>query len=307
MNRPGSIAIAATTVIVAVLLAAAAAVQAARERLPAGRPRAERYLYVTSDAVMKRLTVAFQALAADIYWIRAIQHYGGDRLSKGGTAKYELLYPLLDITTTLDPRFTIAYRFGAIFLAEPWPGGPGRPDLAIRLLEKGLRSDPRKWQYLHDIGFVHYWSHRDPRTAAAWFQRAAEVPGAPNWLKPLAATMLIQGGDRETSRLLWREIRDHADQEWLRALAERRLLQLAALDLMDRLRPLVERFVAEAEPPYTWDRLLRAGLLVRVPSDPTGAPLALDPWTGDLSVSPESALYPMPTEPPPAPPPLVAR
>ena len=34
---------------------------------------------------------------------------------------YPLLYPLLDITTTLDPRFNIAYRFGAIFLAEPYP------------------------------------------------------------------------------------------------------------------------------------------------------------------------------------------
>jgi hypothetical protein len=299
MKPPGRWAVLATIAIVATLLAAAAGLQIVREGLPVGRRQAERYLYVPSDVAMKRLTVAFQALVADIYWIRAIQHYGGDRLSKGGTAKYELLYPLLDITTTLDPRFTIAYRFGAIFLAEPYPGGPGRPDLAIRLLEKGVRAEPRKWQYLHDIGFVHYWQYRDPRTAAVWFQRAAEVPGAPNWLKPLAGTMLIQGGDRRTSRLLWREIRESADQEWLRALAERRLLQLAALDALDRLAPLVERFAAQADPPYTWERIVRAGLLARVPRDPTGTPFALDPWSGAVRVSEQSPLYPMPTEPPP--------
>lgn len=288
---------------VAALVATSVVLQVIRDRLPVSRPRAERYLYVRSDEAMKRLTVTFQALAADVYWIRAIQHYGGDRLSKGGGAKYELLYPLLDITTTLDPRFTIAYRFGAIFLAEPYPGGPGRPDLAITLLLKGLKAEPQKWQYLHDIGFVHYWQRRDAREAAHWFQRAAEVPGAPNWLRPLAATMLIHGGDRASSRFLWQQMRDSADQEWLRALAERRLLQLQALDLIDRVQPAVRRFAASTDPPYTWDRLVRAGVLPGVPVDPTGVPFELGPWSAVVRVSRESALFPMPTEPQPVAPP----
>ena len=58
-------------------------------------------------------------------------------------ADYALLYPLLDITTTLDPLFNIAYRFGAIFLAEAYPAGAGRPDLAIALLEKGIARPTR--------------------------------------------------------------------------------------------------------------------------------------------------------------------
>ena len=65
------------------------------------------------------------------------------RRTSKASQTYPLLYPLLDLTTTLDPRFNIAYRFGAIFLAEPYPGGPGRPDLAIALLEKGLRERAR--------------------------------------------------------------------------------------------------------------------------------------------------------------------
>ena len=79
------------------------------------------------------------------------------------------------ITTTLDPRFNIAYRFGSVFLAEPYPRGADRPDLAVALLEKGLRERPDKWQYLQDIGFVHYWFRHDFLAAAEWFQKAADV------------------------------------------------------------------------------------------------------------------------------------
>ena len=56
---------------------------------------------------------------------------------------FDLLYPLLDLTTTLDPASTSRTGSAPIFLAEPYPGGPGRPDLAIALLEKGLRARAR--------------------------------------------------------------------------------------------------------------------------------------------------------------------
>ena len=97
---------------------------------------AEQLMYLRSGKVASRVMLSFKAIASDIYWIRAIQHYGTERKT---TMRFPLLQPLLDLTTTLDPHFNIAYRFGAIFLAEPSPGGAGRPDLAIALLEKGLR------------------------------------------------------------------------------------------------------------------------------------------------------------------------
>src|SRR4029453_17525035 len=121
----------------------------------------------------------------DVYWIRTIQHYGRDRKSKRSDGRFELLYPLLDLTPTLDPYFNIAYRFGAIFLAQPAPYGPDRVDQAIALLEKGISNNPNKWKYALDIGFIYYWygpgrhdEVSDFRTAAAWFERAAAMPGA---------------------------------------------------------------------------------------------------------------------------------
>jgi len=291
--------VAAAVGVFAILLATSVSLQIVRDRVAPAHQQTARYLYIRSDTLLKRLTLGFRVVAADVYWIRTLQHYGGDRLSFDSRSRYELLYPLLDITTTLDPRFVLAYRFGAIFLAEKFPGGPGRPDQAIALLLKGVKADPTKWQYLHDIAFVYYWQLGDPITAARWFERASAVPGAPNWLKPVAAAMLLNGGDRAASRFLWRQLRDSSEQEWLRRTAALRLLQLDALDQIDQLEAAVRRFERAAEPgDLTWPRLVRAGVLRGVPVDPTGTPYVLDPRAGVVSVSPDSALFPMPTEPP---------
>ena len=262
-----------------VAIATAIAIQSVRDRwYPRDDPAREQILYVTSGAALQRIALSFDALLADVYWIRAIQHYGGDRLA-GPTAqtKYQLLYPLLDLTTTLDPYFSIAYRFGAIFLGEPYPGGPGRPDLAVALLRKGIAAQPAKWQYLQDLGFVYYWHMRDHRTAAAMFQKASEMPGAPNWLRPLAAVTLAEGGQRGASRALWQQLAN-ADEVWLRDSAQLRLAQLDAMEIMD-----------------AWATFRRErGFAPPIPLDPSGTPFVIDPSTGGLTIARESKLFPLP-------------
>jgi len=277
-------------------LAGAVALHAAEERrLP--KPAIDRpeLLYVRSPAVARRVAGRYAGLAADVYWIRALQHFGQERLSPPSHVRtYALLYPLLDLTTTLDPFFSIAYRFGAIFLGEPYPGGPGRPDLAVTLLRKGLAAQPSKWQYMQDLGFVYYWHLRDFRSAAAWFQQAADVPGAPTWLRPLAAVTLAEGGHRTASRALWQQLAQ-SEEPWLRDSARLRLAQLDAMDAIDALRARVEAFRAQHPgEPVTWDRIAGAGLLPGVPVDSSGTPFALNPETGDVAVAPQSKLFPLP-------------
>jgi hypothetical protein len=280
------------------LLAASVAITAARDARYPRQPAAASVLYVPSGAVLQRLALSYDALLADVYWIRALQHFGGTRLKKAGPKKYELLYPLLSITTRLDPRFSIAYRFGAIFLSEPPPGGPGRPDQAIALLQRGLDVQPANWRFMQDIGFVHYWWLRDYGAAASWFTRAAGQPGAPWWLRPLSATTLAEGGDRQASRALWTALAQTPDNDWMRRNALWRLQQLDALDTIDSLRAVLRRYIeAGGSKPYEWAALVRAGSLRAVPVDPTGTPFYLGPYTGTVDVADESPLQPMPVEP----------
>jgi hypothetical protein len=289
--------------LVALALAAlggAVALQAARDaswpRDDAARVRTAQ-LYVSSPEAVRRLAPGFTALAADVYWIRAIQHFGGQRLAPPGTQDYSPLFPLLDITTTLDPYFNIAYRFGAIFLSEPWPGGPGRPDLAIRLLEKGIAAQPTRWQYYHDLAFVHYWHTRDYQAAAEWFRRASEQPDAPLWLAPMVPVMLTRAEDRNSARMLWHQIMQ-SDQDWLRRTAERSLLQLDALDAIDILQAVVDRHRLPEGQRYSWEALGRRGAIRRIPADPAGVPFEIDPETGAVTVSRASPLHPLPVEAP---------
>jgi len=275
-------------------LALAVTLQVWRDQaFPRRDPETQRLLYVRSPEALKRIVLGFDALAADVYWIRAIQHYGGDRLDHARQRRYALLYPLLDMATSLDPYFNIAYRFGAIFLSEAYPGGAGRPDYAVTLLRKGIAAQPGKWQYYHDIAFVHYWALRDPVTAASWFRRAAEQPGAPNWLMPVAAAMLTQGSDRASARFLWNQILA-ADQPWLQRRAEHALRQLDALDEIDRLDAIIAGVPRPAGQQYAWAWLIRAGALRRVPVDPSNSPYEIDPATGRVDVSKSSILFPLP-------------
>ena len=285
---------------VALLLAAAIAIQIRRDRAYGTDQPERQVLYVQSPELARRMALSYDMIAADVYWIRAIQHFGGIRRSESGEKDYPLLFPLLDVATGLDPYFNIAYRFGAIFLSQPKPGGPGRPDLAEKLLLKGLKASPNKWEYMHDIGFVHYWARQDYKTAAEWFEKGSRLPGAAWFLKPLAAVTLVQGGQRSTSRLIFQNLAASGESEWVRSDAQRRLRQLDAMDGMDTLRQVVERYRARGgTPPLTWERLVQARYLGAVPRDPDGFVFALDPQTGAIALGDGSTLFPLPVEGPP--------
>src|SRR6476646_2542150 len=127
MTSRSSSAVVGAVALAGLLLAAAVQLQAARERAYPPAEVSEDSLTLRSATAVRRMTGAYNALFADVYWIRAIQYYGGTKqqLDAVGARQslvvepppslasdaFPMLYPLLDITTTLDPRFNIAYRF----------------------------------------------------------------------------------------------------------------------------------------------------------------------------------------------------
>jgi hypothetical protein len=290
---------------IALLLALSVSVQAVRDRGWAPFTPPNPTLWLRSGPMAGKFTLGFRNLVADVFWIRAVVYYGGKRRVSAGqqspsaqAANFDLLYPLLDLVTSLDPNFRVAYRFGAIFLTEAYPNGPGRPDLAIKLLERGIEKDSGRWEYMEDIGFVYYWWVRDFHQAAEWFKRAGEQPGAPTWLAALAATTLAEGGDRRSSRFLWTQILQNTDIEWLRRNAATRLQQLEAMDTIEELNRRVARFMArEHRPPQDWREFAAAERLREIPLDPTGVPYVLEVSSGRIDIDRNSSLWPLPWEP----------
>jgi len=277
-----------------VLLVSATAMQVAVEgrlQRPTALPGVN---WIQSPQLMRRLTMGFNAIWADIYWIRAVQYYGDTKLSMDAKKKYDRLYPLLDITTTLDPHFNMAYRFGSILLSEGYPNGPGSTEQALALLQKGIRAAPDKWQYYQDAGFVEYWWRRNTRAAADWFVKGSMLPGAPDWLRPLAAGVLAKGGEREASRAMWTILAETGEHEWIRQSARRGLQQLDAESHIETLESLMHRFHdTKGRFPASWDEMKQAGLVRGVPLDPSGKAYEMDSVSGSVDVSRQSTLYPL--------------
>lgn len=296
-RRAGAFAVSLST-----MLALAIGLQIVRDRTFAHAAVDKQVLYVRDASAMKHFALSYDALLADVYWIRALQHYGGERQKPRYARHYDSLYPLLDVATTLDPRFSIAYRFGAIFLAEPRPGGAGQADEAIALLKKGVAFDPNDWDYYHDIGFIYYWHLGDYKQAAEWFRRGGDLPGAPFWLKTYSAVMLTRGGDRQASRALWTQIGQNEDSEWLRQTAQLRLAQLDALDQIDVLTRILDSYTKRTgRRAESWEQLAASGAVRGVPLDPSNTPYELNAETGTVGLSEKSPLWPLPTEPAAAP------
>jgi hypothetical protein len=280
---------------ISVLLLAAVLIQVRRDNGWQPYEPATPVMWLKAGPAMERATLGYDAILSDLYWIRTVVYFGRQRLSKDASKNYDLLYPLLEVVTTLDPQFAVAYRFGSFFLSERDPNGPFRPDQAIALLQRGAERNPVRWEYPHDIAFVYYFSYRDYPTASQWFARASEIPGAPIWLKSMAAVTLTRGGDRDASRFLWRELYEGTEAEPIRESVLIRLAQLDAFDQIDQLNQIVSRYQASAGRfPESWNALISSSAFERVPLDPTGVPYVLDRSNQDVRIARESQLWPVP-------------
>ncbi len=243
-------------------------------------------LYIPSSKVLKRLSLGYTGLMADVYWTRAVQYFGGKHTQR--STSYHLLAPLLDITTDLDPKLIVAYQFGATFLSEKPPAGAGQPDTAVALVEKGIRENPDEWRLYYELGFLHYMERHDYLAAAQAFERGSRVPGAHASLKILAAAMAQHGGDRETARLLWTTTYQTTQDKLIRQNALKHLRALRVDEEVDQLESVVRQWrERNGRHPENFLELVRAGWLRRIPVDPLGYPYKLRPDGGVEVQSPD--------------------
>lgn len=246
----------------------------------------EEVLYIPSGKVLKRASLGYSSLLADIYWTRAVQYFGSRHLHS--STRFDLLYPLLDITTDLDPHLIVAYQFGSIFLSQKPPEGAGQPDKAVALVEKGIRENPAYWRLYFTLGFIHYLDRKDYKAAQQAFEKGSEVPGAMPWMKVMAARMAEHADDIGTALSLWHAVYDTTRDPTTRDAAVKHIMSLQAeaeiVELTRRLNYYRDKTGAQAS---SWSDLVRASLLTAVPVDPSGAPYELLP-NGTVKVSDES-------------------
>ncbi len=240
------------------------------------RPQAtlDEVLFLSSPKLIKRASLGYDGLTACIYWTRAVQYFGYRHHYYA--ASYNLLAPLLEITTHLDPHLLVAYEFGGSFLAPPPPHGAGQPERAIELMEYGIQNNPDKWRLYYNLGFVYYMELRDYKKAEETFERGSHVPNAHPFLKIFAAQMAQHAGEYETARMLWSTTYQTTQDQLIKQNAVEHLRALRVDEDVQRLQEAVTRFGERTgRLPASISELVAAEGLAGTPIDPDGHPYKL--------------------------------
>jgi tetratricopeptide (TPR) repeat protein len=245
-----------------------------KHRSPADSRMEEEKLYVTGAAA-RRLSLGFNGLLADWYWMRSLQYVGRKVIAQGekvqlddlGALDLKLLYPLLDTATTLDPQFLAVYEYGGVVLPAI------SEEDAIKLLKKGIENNPSEWRLYHHLGYI-YWQRKDYMAASETYAAGAKLPGVPAWMQTMSARMLAEGGSRDTAREIYTRIYEESDDQNIKRMAELRLLQIDSFDERDMIRRVLADYSAQkGRCPSDWREVAARLQAARLRLDKTGAPL----------------------------------
>jgi tetratricopeptide (TPR) repeat protein len=268
-----------TLVLLFVIVAGMAGVVSMARSLDAHRPAPdvkleEEKLYLAGQTV-RRLSLSFNGLVADWYWMRALQYVGSKVLSipkhlqldNLGQLDLRLLAPLLDTATTLDPQFMEPYQYAAIVLPEV--------DLeeAIRITKKGIAANPGAWRLYQHLGYI-YWQQGNFQTAAETYGQGAKLPGAPRWMEAMKARMATEGGSRDLAREIYTRMYEAPGDSKVKEMAERRLMQLDSFDQREAIRRVLTLYQSKAgKCPSSWREIEAVLGSLRLPMNSTGAPI----------------------------------
>lgn len=243
-------------------------------RPPAELTAADESLYLNPKTA-KRLSLGFNGLAADWYWMRSLQYVGRKILAVDENTAIDdlsqldlkLLAPLLENATTLDPEFLDPYEYAAVVL----PAIDVKE--AIRITSKGIDANPNAWRLYQHLGYI-YWQQGDYATAGEVYSRGARLPGAPFWMEAMKARMAAEGGSRSTAREIYTHIFEQSADDKVKDMARRRLLQLDSLDQRDGLRKVLAMYQTRTgRCPTNWREIEHVLRAISAPVDASGAPL----------------------------------
>lgn len=172
---------------------------------------------VPSPEAARLAALGFDAVAADFYWLRALQIVGGEQ---GRTEQHApVLARLANLVTGLDPWVDHPYRFAALWLTD----SPESVRAANRILERGIAYHPTDWRNRFYLSFNHFFYLVDAEAAARELEAAIDLPGAPRYLGRLLARLRSESGDLEVAAAYLQELIRQTEDPFRRAEYEKAL------------------------------------------------------------------------------------
>lgn len=263
-------------ILVLVLGFSADGVLLALERNRSASVRAEELAYLPKGEYLKVAVLGYDQFAADLIWLKAVQHLGATRQTKGG---YSWAYHVVNVVTDLDPKFLSAYLAAGAILGV-WAGLQYE---SIEILRKGMRENPDVWQLPFYIGYDYFYELCDPASAAPYFQAASKLPGAPAYLPSLAARMTVAGGDPAAALEFLQRLHAQMADPRLRDALELKIKEVIVERDIRELEDGVRRYRARhGKLPRALEELVARGIVAHLPEEPFGGRYELDASRGTV-------------------------
>ena len=213
--------------------------------------------------VLRILSLGFDRLVADFFWLRTV-YYIGDRAAN--QAGFPDLKRLADLVTDIDPEFQTVYVNVDSVLTVLSP----RPREAIELMEKGIRHIPDYWRMYFLQAYNYYNFLGDFETAADLMTQAAER-GGPDWLPLLATRLYAHAGQLGTAIVFLATRIEEEPSPEVREILEARLRDLVIHRDLRRIDRAIRHYTEEsAHSPAGIEALVAGGYLREPPLDPEG-------------------------------------
>lgn len=233
-------------------------------------------VYLPPTRFLRAVSLGYEQALANVLWFRTIsyfgRHYQSDRI-------YPWLASMCNVVTDLDPRAEHVYRFGGVIL--PWEAD--RIDDGIALLEKGVRNLPDSWQLQYMLGFSYYFFSDDLSAASQALRTASLLPGAPDFVSRLAASVdAAYRGPRSAVEFL-AEVERHDANGEMRGIIHARIRELTMSSDIDSLEAAVRVFRERTgRAPADLGELVSTGVVAAIPAEPFGGQYMLDPASGHV-------------------------
>lgn len=173
--------------------------------------------YLPPPSWLRAFSMGYNEAAADLVWIATIVYFGEraefskNRLGDTGiaadapSAQFTVNY--LDVVTSLDPRFRSAYTDGGrLTLYHKGTITRRTVEMAIALLEKGLKQYPDDGEMAFVLGFLRYYElppflepkspelKRAKEAGARIIRAAATMPGVPPYVALMSSSLMRAEG-----------------------------------------------------------------------------------------------------------------
>jgi len=261
--------------VIAVLLGVVVLSEVRLGKITREDPLGRELLYLPSPEMLKIMSLGNPGLVADVLYLWSIQYYSFYQPHE----RFLYLETVYNLITDLDPLYVDAYRIGALIMQIQTGGDEEEVEAAVRrLFDKGLRNLPDDWQLAEAAAWDFFIRFKDREIALHYAEIATQRPGAPPRIKRMVGVWRDEESawTLDDSIAYWRRAVEDAENEWDHVLCMNQFYDAVTARDRNTLEPLLDVFAARfGFCPESWEDLIRAGALGRVPLDAYGDPYGI--------------------------------